>query len=295
MKILIVDDNIQIITLLSGLLESKGYSNIFTASNGLEGFNKFKSLQPDIILTDIEMPGMDGLEMLENIRAINKKVIVIIISGVGGEEKVIRALELHANNFLRKPFRIEFVLSLLDKYHKIHEKKSSFLNFEKMVISSCFSISYGNDIQQIPFLVDFLLAHCDATLHDDDIVKIEFGLFELLINAIEHGNLDISYEEKTHALESSIDDLFELREKRSTLEKYKDRKVIIRFLMNKDFFEWTIEDSGDGFNWEGLKSPLANGLLEQHGRGIFLTRFQFDELEYIGNGNLVRARTYRKI
>ena len=71
-------------------------------------------------------------------------------------------------------------------------------------------------------------------------------------------------------------------------------KVTVDFTMDAEACEWVISDEGDGFDWRSVQNPIEDeDLFKAHGRGIFLARFQFDELEYLGNGNTVRVNKKR--
>ena len=73
------------------------------------------------------------------------------------------------------------------------------------------------------------------------------------------------------------------------------RRVTVEFQFNGTFFEWLISDEGEGFDWNAIPNPLEeNRILNSCGRGIFLSRLIFDEMEYQGKGNAVRIRKYLK-
>ncbi|MCQ2607856.1 MAG: ATP-binding protein [Bacteroidales bacterium] len=114
---------------------------------------------------------------------------------------------------------------------------------------------------------------------------------ELLINAIEHGNLNITYSEKTKAIQ---EDTFEqLVHERLNNQFYKDKKVTISFCQTASYDEWQIEDEGNGFDPSEIPTFTTLSQIQQlHGRGILISRFQFDEIEYKNDGKLVRIRRY---
>ncbi len=105
-KILIVDDEEIIVRLLSMSLKSDGYETV-CAYNGEQGLEVFKSEAPDIVVTDIKMPGMDGLELLKKIKEINAETEVIIVTGHGDIDSTIIALQNGASDFINKPVRDE--------------------------------------------------------------------------------------------------------------------------------------------------------------------------------------------
>ncbi len=103
-KILIVDDEELIVRLLSMSLRSDGYQTV-SAFSGEQGLEVFKAESPDIVVTDIKMPGMDGLELLKKIKEINPEKEVIIVTGHGDIDSTITALQYGASDFINKPVR----------------------------------------------------------------------------------------------------------------------------------------------------------------------------------------------
>lgn len=113
-KILLVDDEEIIVRLLSMSLRSDGYE-IVTANSGQEGLDVFQAEAPDIVVTDIKMPGMDGLELLKKIKEIDSEKEVIIVTGHGDIDSTITALQYGASDFINKPVRDEALAIALDR------------------------------------------------------------------------------------------------------------------------------------------------------------------------------------
>jgi DNA-binding NtrC family response regulator len=113
-KILVVDDEKFITWSLKQHLEKEGYE-VFTAESGEEGLEVFRTELPDIILLDIHLPGISGLETLEAIRRINKEVIVVIITAHGDIETAVSAIKLGAYDFVEKPFDLNRISVLIKK------------------------------------------------------------------------------------------------------------------------------------------------------------------------------------
>ena len=113
-KILIVDDEEVIVRLLSMSLRSDGYETV-TACSGEQGLEVFQSELPDIVVTDIKMPGMDGLELLKKIKEIDSEKEVIIVTGHGDIDSTITALQYGASDFINKPVRDEALAIALER------------------------------------------------------------------------------------------------------------------------------------------------------------------------------------
>jgi anti-anti-sigma factor len=101
-KILVIDDEKPTLNMLRLTLGAYGYA-VLTAENGRDGLDLFESEKPPLVLTDIKMPGMDGIEVLRRIKEIAPKTEVIVITGHGDMDLAIKALNLDAADFLNKP------------------------------------------------------------------------------------------------------------------------------------------------------------------------------------------------
>ncbi len=105
-KILVIDDERPTLGMFRLFLEKYGYE-VETAENGQEGLDIFQREKPAIILTDIKMPGMDGIQVLGNIKRLNPAAEVIVITGHGDMDLAIQALNLDATDFINKPIKKE--------------------------------------------------------------------------------------------------------------------------------------------------------------------------------------------
>ncbi|MGD8264337.1 MAG: response regulator, partial [Desulfobacterales bacterium] len=105
-KLLLIDDEPDIVRVLSISLKADGY-DVIPAHSGAEGLAAFQKESPDIVLTDIKMPGMDGIEVLKNVKELDPDAEVIIITGHGDIENAIEALKYGASDFINKPVRDE--------------------------------------------------------------------------------------------------------------------------------------------------------------------------------------------
>ena len=101
-KILLIDDEEDILRVLSISLRADGY-DVMTAGSGEEGLDIYEKEVPDIVLTDIKMPGMDGIEVLSRIKEQERDSEVIIITGHGDIDNAIEALKYGASDFINKP------------------------------------------------------------------------------------------------------------------------------------------------------------------------------------------------
>jgi hypothetical protein len=114
------------------------------------------------------------------------------------------------------------------------------------------------------------------------------GLMELMLNAVEHGNLGITYDEKSKLIAEN--GLQEEIERRLALPEYADRIATARFRRVGKSLIFTIKDEGQGFDWKSYLEMSLDRLMDNHGRGIAMSRsISFTHLEYRGKGNCVEA------
>jgi two-component system KDP operon response regulator KdpE len=108
-RILVVDDEPQLTRVLRTGLKSRGY-DVRVAADGLAGFEAFNDWHPTLVITDLAMPNMDGLELCRRLRTLSQ-VPIIVLSAKGEEKTKIEALDLGADDFITKPFGIEELLA----------------------------------------------------------------------------------------------------------------------------------------------------------------------------------------
>ena len=108
-RILVVDDEPQLTRVLRTGLKSRGY-DVRAAADGLAGFETFSDWHPDLVITDLAMPNMDGLELCRRLRAISQ-VPIIILSAKGEEKIKVEALDIGADDYVTKPFGIDELLA----------------------------------------------------------------------------------------------------------------------------------------------------------------------------------------
>ena len=113
-KILVIDDEKPTLSMFRLFLEAWGYI-VLTAENGTEGVEIFRKEKPAIVITDIKMPGIDGLAVLQRILDIDPRALVIVITGHGDIDLAQRALEKKAVAFIHKPIKKEALDAALKK------------------------------------------------------------------------------------------------------------------------------------------------------------------------------------
>lgn len=291
--ILIVDDEINNIRLLQGDLEDQGYESFLIARDGTEAWEilqeNYKNI--DVVLLDRMMPNMDGMKVLEKVKAHNeiRHIPIIMQTAAASKEQMLEGIAAGVYYYLTKPYDEETMLAIvaaaIREYSALKKMRIDIEQFRRkihLIKDSNFRIRTLDDASYLStFLAGFF----------PDPEQVIVGLSELLVNAIEHGNLGISYTEKSALLKEDrwheeVDRLLDLPENREKFaEVYycrKDNELIIR-----------IKDQGDGFNWQDYLEIDPDRATHNHGRGIAMARIMsFDELEYRGNGSEVHCRVF---
>jgi DNA-binding NarL/FixJ family response regulator len=140
-KILIVDDDRGLQSLLSDVLKLEGYE-VIVAGKGREGLEKIRTHLPDLILLDIRLPKMDGIKVLEEIKKIDKNLIVIMLTGYGDIKDAVQAMKLGAFDYITKPFKNEEIVvnikKALQRRHlnrKVEDLRKSLSQREKEILN----------------------------------------------------------------------------------------------------------------------------------------------------------------
>jgi YesN/AraC family two-component response regulator len=287
-KILLVDDEPLTRDELGGLLQDEGYE-VHTAADGDQGLKLFRHEHPDLVITDVRMPRRDGLSLVCAIRREDPYVPIAVITGHGTEAMVIEALRMGINDFIKKPVRVKDLTAALQRLEAARrplEQKHAEMPSAVKLVAHSWTYELQNDLEAIPFFVDTMLKHCASGIDRVDLLELSLCLRELILNSVEHGNLGLSYEEKTQALEAGTFD--ELLEERAQREDLRDRRVTVKVSRQDNRLMFDIIDQGEGFDWRALPDPTdPPNLLSIHGRGVLLARLSVDSLRYNEKGNQV--------
>lgn len=114
-RILVVDDAAFMRMMIKDILSKNGYEVVGEAENGLKAIEKYKELTPDLVLMDITMPEMDGIEAVKKIKAIDNNAKIVMCSAMGQQAMVIESIQSGARDFIVKPFQAERVLEAIRK------------------------------------------------------------------------------------------------------------------------------------------------------------------------------------
>lgn len=134
--ILIIDDEPSVLESLRECLEDEGYE-VHEAAEGEAGLRLFRSINPEVVVTDLRMPGMPGLDVINEIRKLNRTVPIIVITGYGTLDAAIEAIRSEVHDFITKPIDPDYLKDTLDKaragVHAAHEIEKGVVSLREQV------------------------------------------------------------------------------------------------------------------------------------------------------------------
>ncbi|MBF0288754.1 MAG: response regulator [SAR324 cluster bacterium] len=290
LKVLYVEDDEQL-QIETAQLFSNFFHDLTSASNGQKGLELYQDAifakKPfDIVISDIHMPVMNGIEMLGHIKRINRDQAAIVVSAHDDSNYLMEIINMGIDQFILKPLSLQNFLGVLQRvYHDLTQYREMLQKMEQEE-RSLEMMEHGVFRFQTPEDVDNLARVLSQVCPDP--LRTMQGLLELLTNAVEHGNLGLSYDEKTVLVENM--ELEEEIENRLQQEKNLKKYGILKFYKSDSQIRLHIQDQGQGFDFKKYLSFDKNRIFDNHGRGIAMSKTQFfDDVHYIGCGNEVEA------
>lgn len=287
--VLLVDDEAFNLEILEELLDDYGYQTD-TAENGREACEKLIA-SPEkfaVVLLDRMMPEMSGMEVTEFMKQhpTLRRIPIIMQSAKAAKQDIEDGLKAGILYYLTKPFGKNELLSIVDN------AANYFSDFQGLLLdlaSSEQKLEMPGKIELSTFEEAKQCAISLAQLASDP-EKVVMGLYELLINAIEHGNLGIGYQLKS-SLENSSVWLKEVAS-RMSLPENRSKRVQVEYRLEQGELVYKISDEGDGFDFKAFLEISTSRCLNTSGRGIAVAKILcFDHLEFVQPGNQVIVRT----
>ncbi|MDY3555647.1 response regulator [Gemmata sp. JC717] len=284
--LLVVDDSAVDRLLARRLLETGGGWRVVQAADGVEAMVALTQFTPAAVLTDMQMPRMDGLALVGHIRREHPRVPVVLMTGSGSEEIALAALQLGAASYVPKrniPLDLVTVIGQVLTASQLDDGRVGALRALRERVSR---YVLDNDPALIPPLVQVLREElvafelCDAT----GATRVGTALKEALLNAVYHGNLEVG-SVSAAASDGSFERLVAERRDQSP---YRDRQVALTATLNPTSASYVITDQGLGFDVSSLPAPTDTSYLGRAtGRGVLFMRTFADEVMYNSVGNQV--------
>lgn len=284
--VLVVDDSQVDRRLVGGLLQRTGEFQIVYAENGVDALHRIELDVPDMVLTDLHMPEMNGLDLVQAIRVDYPLIPVILMTAQGSEELAVDALKMGAASYVPKrrlgDDLVRTVTHVLEA-SQVDRGQARLLN---RVVETETSYAMPNDVGLVQFLVrqirDTLASM--RNFADNDRLRIGIALEEALLNSVYHGNLEVSSD-----LRDEGTSMYEqLAQERMNQKPYCDRVIHLRVKLTPALARFEIRDEGPGFDPDSIPNPTDPEYLERpSGRGMLLMRSFMDEMTYNDTGNHV--------
>ena len=297
-NILVVDDSAVDRTIVGGLLEQRPDYTVVYAKDGTDALVKMEQSRPDIVVTDLNMPQKNGLELVRAMRIHFGSVPVILITAQGSEELAVQALEHGAASYVPKVVLNEKLITTVDDVLAVVSAKRSYNRLVGSIQRTEFDLTLEND----PLLFDAFVELFQQIIHgmglcdDTDHFRVGMALKEALLNAALRGNLELSFEQTLDDLEEVLaGEELPMLERLRKRPEFADRRISVSVRIDPQQAVFVIRDDGNGFDTHNLPSKGDLGALDaESGRGIVLMRAFMDEVTYNDKGNEVTLIKRRK-
>lgn len=282
-RILVAEDSPTQALAIQLKLEGAGHA-IAIGRNGREALGILAKQPVDLVLTDLKMPEMDGLQLVEAIRVQHPLVPVILMSAHGSEEIAAEALQRGAASYVPKRRMVQDLLRTVSSILALSSGTRSARKMPECWTRSESHFTLDNDIAQIPGLVAHLAENaarmklCDGT----GLIRVNVALSEALSNAILHGNLELD----SALREDDESTYYGLASIRRRQQPYRNRRVTVIEREDAEGATYIVRDDGPGYRPDDLPDPDDPANLERaSGRGLLLIRTFMDEVNHNAVGN----------
>lgn len=291
--VLIVDDSSTDRLRAGGLLDQLDDFSIEYAIDGSDALVKMELHVPDMVITDLDMPELNGLELVAVMRKAYPIVPVVLMTARGSEDIAVQALRAGAASYVPKRLLNSQLADTVRQVFLVSREDRGRVRLMRRMAEQQVLFDIENDQELISSLVQFLqqgaagMGVCD----DGDRIRTGVALQEALTNASFHGNLEVS---------SSLREIdhrayYDLARERSVLPPYSQRLIHVSARYSLDEAEFCIRDEGPGFDRSSLPDPTDPANLERPcGRGLLLMQTFMDEVKYNAAGNEVTMIKRRK-
>jgi len=291
-KVLIVDDSPVDRRLAGRLLERSadptagGETGItpMYASDGKEALALIEQDRPDAVITDLQMPGMNGLNLVLQVRVRHPLVPVILMTAHGSEELAVQALQAGAASYVPKRDLANDLLETVEAVLETAQAKRGHKRVLECLTDTTSHFVLDNDPTLIPPLVGYLKDNLFRMSGSDDtgLIQVTIALREGIVNAMEHGNLELD-----STLREDDEGAYQkLARERRRQKPYSDRRVDVTARESPKEAVYVIRDEGPGFDPSLLPDPTEPTNLERRsGRGLLLMRTFMSEVRYNDRGN----------
>ena len=288
-KILIVDDNPVDRTLVTSLLEREPEWEVFQANDGANALVQIPELQPDLVVTDMQMPYVDGLQLVQQIRQFHPRIPVVLITSYGSEQTAVEALKHGAASYSPKS---ELQRDLVRTARQVLEM-SAHVHAERVATDQPVPTNRAFVLDNDVSLIGPLIEHLQGIMppwSERDRLQIGMALDEALTNAMYHGNLEIP----PRLRDGDDSAYYALARMRRCQTPYCERRVRVQVEFSDLHLCVQISDEGPGFDPHSVADPTAeHNIANIGGRGLFLIRAFMDQVVHNQAGNQITMTKFR--
>jgi CheY-like chemotaxis protein len=284
--VLVVDDSGADRRLVSGLLERSGGLAVDSAKDGQEAIDRFQSHVPDLVVTDLIMPEMDGLALVATVKSEFPLVPVVLMTARGNEEIALGALRAGAAGYVPKRILAQDLAPTVKRILAAAREDRSLARLMHRMVHNESSFVLHNDPSLIPLLLSYLQQVARAVQLEDELdrLRIRLAVEEALLNALYRGNLELS----PRLEQTDRGEFYKMVEARSAEPKYQDRRIRVSWTIRRDELTVVVKDDGAGFDATAAANREENVDFDTvFGRGLLIMRTFMDEVRYNAAGNEV--------
>ncbi len=292
-KVLIVDDTAVDRTRAGGLLRENSNLEVTFAEDGKAALAAMQRNLPDLVLTDMQMPELDGLELVTQIRTHYPHVPVVLMTAMGSDAIAIEALQRGAASYVPKSHLNEWLRETVEDVLAMSRAHQSFETLARCQSRAEFTYELENDPALIDILVEMLqkVVRSMELTDQTGVFRVGVALREALHNALFHGNLGLSPDDLERSREQMLGGGADLLTQRRNTSPYCNRRIHVLATITKEEARFVIRDGGPGFDYVSLLTtinPKATGTLDpDRGRGFVLMLSFMDEVSFNESGNEV--------
>jgi CheY-like chemotaxis protein len=289
--VLVVDDSAVDRRFVGGILSRDGKFTVEFAEDGTQALARMRQSEPDLIVTDLQMPNRNGLELVAAVRMHHPRVPIILMTGHGSEDLAVEALHRGAANYVPKTQIGERLLESIEEALTLSRTDQTYDQLIACLNQCHFDFELKNDPAVIDPLVEMAqqmvagMGLTDATGR----FRIGAAFKEALLNAMYRGNLEISFQQMQDTRVSLLTGKGEdVMAQRRSSDPYQGRKVRVQIDIDCNQARFVIVDEGPGFDPSSIPAAGQPGSLDpETGRGLVLMRAFFDEVTFGEGGREV--------
>lgn len=285
-RVLIVEDSTVDRKLIERLLARESNLEVLYVDDGVDALPLMEQQHFDVVLTDMMLPQMDGLELVESVQQQFPLVPIVLMTSQGNEAIAVKALRAGAASYIPKSALMSDLVETLQHVLELSNQQRAHARLIGCRTEIVCSFELQSDYALIPALVGYLqdevtsIGLCDSAGR----TRVGVALDEALVNALYHGNFEMTSDLR----DTNPDEYNRLVQSRRGVAPFCDRKIFVTAQISPTNARFVIRDEGPGFDYAKLPDPTAPTNLEElGGRGVLLMRTFMDEVTFNDTGNEV--------